>query len=70
MKPFSQHLVTTRKQIDVIMRFAIGNSWDNLEGKYPKRLPALLVLDEETKHFDYVYPNVFRETAMKHIYKE
>lgn len=52
------------------MRFAIGNSWDNLEGKYPKRLPALLVLDEETKHFDYVYPNVFRETAMKHIYKE
>lgn len=70
MKAFTKHIVKQKKTIDSIMHFAIGGSWDSLsDDKYPARFPALLLIDEETKHFDYVYPNIFRNTEMKHIWR-
>jgi hypothetical protein len=74
MKPFSKYIVKDVNTIDNIMHSTIGASWDYIpdKEKYPKRYPALLIIDEDNKNIDYVYPNIFRETEMKYIwlYKE
>ena len=67
MKTFNKYIVNDQDVINSIMHFAIGGSWDMIvdEKKYPRSLPAMLIIDEDTKHFDYVYPDDFDSTREK-----
>lgn len=60
MKKFSKYLVRDNLTVDSIMLSNIGASWDSIK-EYPQEYPALLIIDECNKNFDYIYPSIFEE---------
>ena len=54
MKEFEKILVKSNEEIDSVMRFRVGGSWDYSDNKYPKEYPAILVIHTYTKTYDFV----------------
>jgi len=61
MYGFSKYIVRTKETCESILKLKIGGSFDylNEKEKYPCEFPALLIIDEENKHFDYIYRCIF-----------
>jgi hypothetical protein len=56
MEKFEKIIINDKEQLDEVMHFRIGGSWDYIENRYPAVYPCMLVMDEKHRSiWDFIY---------------
>jgi hypothetical protein len=55
MAKMQKIVINSRVELDAVMHFSIGASWDDITDRYPALYPVLLVMSKSRQDWDYIY---------------